>query len=538
MAIEIEVTGSGAFKGAKSNLTEYSVQEQITPIDGSAPAAGVGTISFGAVESLDSRFLMDNEIELRDGARGVASGTIREVGSGDFALNVTADTILSELMATRTVGPFEGTLEGVITYYLSLVGVSSGFQVEPSIAGRTVILGGWNDVVLTKLSELCIAQQVEMSVVYDQIVFRPLRVNEAVTKRQTSTGWSMNRGNPALSVDVYCYNYTPLTGHGTVYPSPLEQDRGGYQVDAGQTLEPIRIQTSAFMTSVDQPTPIDFLPPTNFIPPSGVDDFYTILGSDDLPIPAAEWTDNGGKLHVEIDPEDPSVLVLTVTGMQLPEVDPRAPYRVGVMSSGASTYYNALFISAQGIRYDKQLITFSTGAVGTQQVTGATIDNPFVSTPAQAATAATRAVQRFSGLNYAISGEAVSVNRQGAGNEFATAPLQAFDDKFAGQTFADGLDAEGWSFADFDAYFASLVIDQFENQLFGNAAGARVRDLDAFFRITEATTTPGAVSYSAEMDTIVGDWDDVWSGYTFADWDTAMSGHTFRDWDIRPLMEA
>ena len=536
MAIEIEVTGSGAFHGAKSNLTEYSVQEQITPIDGSAPAAGVGTISFGAVESLDSRFLMDNEIELRDGARGVASGTIRQVGSGDFALNVTADSILSVLMATRTVGPFEGTLEAAITYYLSLVGVSSGFQVDPSIASRTVILGGWSDVVLSKLSELCTAQQVEMSVVYDQIVFRPLRVNEAVTKRQTSASWSIERGNPALSVDVYYYNYTPLTGHGTVYPSPLEQDRGGYQVDAGQTLEPIRVQTSAFMTSVDQPTPIDFLPPTDFIPPAGVDDFYTILGSDDLPIPAAEWVANDGGLRVEIDPDDSSVLVLNIKGMEVTD-DPRAPYRVGVMSSGASTYYNALFISAQGIRFDKQLITFSTGASNTQQVTGATIDNPFVSTPAQAATIATRAVQRFSGLNYTISGEAVSVNRQGAGNEFATSTFQAFDDKFAGQTFADGLDAEGWLFADFDQYFADLVTDQFENQLFGNAAGARVRDLDAFFRITEATTTPGAVSYSAEMDTIVGDWDDVWSGKVFADWDAAMDGHTLRDWGIRPLME-
>lgn len=532
MAIEIAVVGTGAFAGARSNITTYSVEEAITPLDASQPSPGVGSITFGATESTDSTLLLDNEIELRDGARGITSGTIRSVTSGDVALTVTADSILSYLMAERVAQPFAGTLEGLITYYLSLVNVTTDFEVSPSIAARPVVVGGWNNSVLSALSDLCVAQQVELSVVYDKIVFRPARSNTAITRRQVSTGWSIDRGNPALSVSAYEYNYATMT-NGIVYPSPLETFRdGGFQVDIGESLEPTRIDISASLSLVYQPVVVNSMGP-NY---TGTTGQYVVLGSDDLPIPAAEWTAKGGKLTASIDPEDPNVLIINVTGMTQAN-DPRAPYRVGVMSSGGGTYYGALYITGTGVSFDKQLFTVMTGATTTQVEEAPPIDNPMLSTRAQVLTAIQKAVRRYSGERYTITGEAVSVNREGAGNEFATSFLQAFNDEFSGDKL-QALNDRNWKFADFDAFFASLVTDQFDNQLFGNAGGARVKGTEAWFRISNASTTQESVSYTAEIDTLWGDWDLVWSGDKLAAWDAAFAGHKLRDWDIKPLKEA
>jgi len=102
VATTIEVTGGGSFRGSKSSLTDFGVQESITPLNAAQPGGGVGTISFGATENVDSLFLLDNGVELNDGARGQVLGTVRSLSSTDFGLQVTADSILSLLKATRT----------------------------------------------------------------------------------------------------------------------------------------------------------------------------------------------------------------------------------------------------------------------------------------------------------------------------------------------------------------------------------------------------------------------------------------------------
>lgn len=527
MAIEVEVVGTGSFRGSKSNLTSYSVDEAITPLDASSGNAGVGTVTFGATEAGDSTWLLDNEIKLSDGARGEVLGRIRSLTNGDTSLRVTADSVLIRLNSEQRALPYNGTLGGALTYYMSLVGITGGFQVDPDVTARPVVLPGWTDNVLESITQLCVAQQIEMSVVYQSIVFREPRSNEAVTRREKSTGWSIDRGSPALSVEAYEYNYRWLT-NALVYPNAVDSTRNGFQVDSGETLEPTTIRVSASLTSVVQPTPVAFLPP-NYTGGAA----YVVLGSDGLPIPVAEWNAKGGLVRVSIDPQDASAIIVDVTGMT--EVgDPRAPYQVGIMSSGNNTNYPAFYVTGTGAFFDKTLLRISTGATDTQVAVGATIDNRHISTRAQLLTALIPAVRRYSGLNYSISGDAVSINRMGAGNEFATSKLSEFDSEFAGQKLS-ALDARGWTFADFDEFFASLVSNQFENQLFGNAGGARVARNNGFFRVDTATTTESAVTYSASLDTLMGDWDATWAGKKLAEWDATWIGHKLRDWEIQPL---
>jgi len=528
VAVKVKVTGGGSFRGSESSLTDYSVQEAITPLNAAQPSSGVGTISFGATESDDSLFLIDNGIELTDGARGIVSGTVRSLTTTDFGLNVTADSILSLLNSTRTAEAYSGTLGGLITYYLGLVNIAGGFLVDASITGRTVLVGGWHNTMLNGLSDLCVAEQIEMSVVYNQIVFRPARVNVAVTTRENTRSRNLDRGSPAKAVEIYHYNYAVIT-NGIVYPNVSETTRNNFQVDPGERLETTRIEMSASLTSVNQPTVALFLP-ENY---SGTTSQYVVLGNDDLPIPVAEWNDKGGSVTVTIDPEDSQFLLLDITGMDEPD-DVRAPYRVGVLGSGESTYYNAFYITGTGVSFDKVKNTIFTGATNTEVEVGVTVDNPLISTYAQALTAAQKTVAQFSGINYSVSGSAVSINRAGAGNEYATSKLSAFNTEFSGDKLSV-LDAMGWLFADFDAHYAALVTDLFENQAFGNVSGSRVlRDL-SWFRVETATTTPGTLNYSASQDTLGADWDLVWSGHKLVDWDTTWSGLSFKDFSLKPL---
>lgn len=529
--IEVSVIGPGAFHGRKSSLSSYSVDEAITPLDASQASPGVGTLSFGAVENPDTIFIMDNGVELRDGARGLATGTVRAVTTSDGALSVTADSILSLLNATKVALPFAGNFEGAIAYYLGLVNVSGGFLVQDEIAGMPVVLMGWRENVLTMISSLCTAYQVEMSVVYNNIVFRAPRANVAVVKRDSSRGWSIDRGSPAKTVEGYYYTTTEIT-NAVIYPSPLETPRNGFQVDSGEDLQPTRVQLSATPSSVNQPVAVNYLGPTY----SGTSGAYVVVGSDGIPIPAAEWNDRGGKVTVQIDPEAPDYLIIDIHGMSLPN-DPRAPYVVGVMSSGENTNYSAFYITGSGVAYTQNKVSVSTGATNTETDVGAVIDNRHITSLPQLLTSIQKAVLRYSGVNYVISGSATSLNRAGAGDEFATSKLAVFDTEFAGMKLS-ALDAMSWTLAEFDQHYADLVTSQFDNQLFGNASGARVLRDDTWFRIDSATTTQESSTFSATIDSLWSDFDLAWTGQKLSAWDTAWSGHKLRDWDVRPLRGA
>lgn len=528
MATTIEVTGGGSFRGSKSNLTEFSVQESITPLNAASSSAGVGTLDFGATESEDSLFLLENGIKLSDGARGFTLGTVRSLSSTDFGLKVTADSRLSLLNSTRTATAFNGTLGGLVAYYLGLVNITTGFQVDATISGRSVLVGGWHGTVLDGVSNLCVAQQIEMSVVYDQIVFRTPRANVAVTSRESTRSVSVDRGNPAKAVEIYTYNYQTVSNT-VVYPNLVETTRNNFQVNPGETLETTRLEMSASLTSVNQPTAADYLPP-NY---SGGSSQYVVLGNDDLPIPSAEWNVKGGSVHVSVDPEDNNFLLLDITGMNEPN-DIRAPYRVGVLSSGSGTYYNAFYITGSGVAFTKTKNTFYTGATNTEDAVGVTIDNPLIDTYVQALTAVQKAVAQYSGVNQTISGSAVSINRAGTGGAVVTSKLVVFDTEFAGLKMSS-LDGKGWKFSDFDAHYAAIVSNKFQNQAFGNVSGARVLRGEAWFRIDSATTTPATLDYSASQDTLGADWDLVWSGHKLADWDTAWSGLKLKDFSLKPL---
>lgn len=534
MPIEIEITsGSGRFAGLKSNITSYSQTEEATPLAAGDSSGGVGTLQFGAIETPESPWLQGAHIDLRDTGNGLTRGIVRNISSTDGPLSVNADSIISLSNVTRYIAPFDGTLGDAFEYYLSLVDITTDFLVDISIASRPVVFPGGNSDVWLWLKQMCVAQQVEIALVYGNIVLRPARANTSNIVRATTLGWAIDSRSAARTVEVNYYNSAHVTD-AIVYPVPSQPDPSILQVDANEELAPVIITLDTHLSSVNQPTQVTAISPN---PYTGTTGQYVVVGNDGLPIPPAQWTANGGSLTVEIG-EQPNQLIIRLKGSSDTQY---APFRIAE-SSGDSTFYSALYITGDGTQTTKDSIILHTGASEgtTQQLVGVTVDNPLISTRSQAATAGLLAVNMYAGTKLTMSGTAVRVNRAGSGGQYAGPTIALFNANTTGDRPAISDFNTYWTgktFSEFNDYYNSLVTSNYDNQQFGNAAGSRIRYRDAYYRMTSATITQEALTNMAAIrDTIIADHNETWDGQTIAEWNAEWAGRTFNEYDVRPLM--
>lgn len=509
------------------NIKNFSVQEDATPIEPSSSFGGVGQISFGINESHDTP-LMLGEITLVDGSRGKTSGSITSLSSSNGDVSVNADSIIGLFNTERTVNPFVGTLSAAMQYYCNVVGIQNILVVDETIASRSVIYPGFVGNVWVHIKEILVKEQIEMALVFDKVQVRPLRMLTATLDRSVSEGWNLDNSNASKAIEIYYYNHSYGTQR-EIYPLSTEEPVI-YSVGAGET-QTYTVRLNASVVSVNQPSVQDFVGNRSYAGTNGV---YAITGSDNLPVTAAQWTAQGGKLVVNRT-DDPSVIEIVLTGASMPEY---APYRVAV-SSGAGNNYNSLHITATAVAWDKKLITIPTGAtnVTTSNEIGATIDNPFISTPSQAYSLGIKAAQAHAGLTYTVSGTALDINRSGEGQDLVQATIEDFNDYVPLETTIAEFNSDwlGQTIAQFNEFWQDRVDDLFPNQLFGNAPGARVLKDEANFRVTSVTTTEESVQFNASLDTLISDFNELWDGATIEDFNLSFVGYTCKDFSIVPL---
>lgn len=90
--------------------------------------------------------------------------------------------------------------------------------------------------------------------------------------------------------------------------------------------------------------------------------------------------------------------------------------------------------------------------------------------------------------------------------------------------------------AGFNAIWEEVAEDQFQTQAFGNAPGARVRHEEGYYRIESASYTPTSLSFSANMDTVVADFNEVWGeDSTVGDFNHIFDLLFVRDFNTIPL---
>lgn len=492
----------GQAETSTSNLKTFSVQEDATPIDPSSSSGGVGQISVGMDDFEDAQRLI-GQVVLADGSRGKTSGNVRTLNAADGALTLTADSVLGMFNTDRVVSPFVGTFKDAIQYYCDLVNIQNDVIVDSTLASRSVRYPGFTGNVWVSIKQILSKEQVEMALVFDRVYVRPLRLLVADQNRSVSKGWTVDNSNAARSVDVYYYNH----GYGTqreVYPVP-GTEASIYNVGPGETVV-FTEQLNASLFSVNQPVVQNFVANSTF---SGTNGVYSVAGNDGKPITAAQWTAQGGSVKVRIT-DDPSIIEITIVGANasLP-----APFRIG-MTSGSSNFYNSLHITGTAVTWNKKLVNLRTGVPEDETSTevGVTVDNPFISTYAQALSLGMRTAGAYAGLNYNVTGTALDINRTNEGRDLIQATIEDFNIEYLPGTTISTFNTvwAGKTIEDFNEFWDNKVDLLWENQLFGNAPGARVLNPDANFRINSATTTESAVQYTASLDTLVGDFNDAW----------------------------
>lgn len=536
MAVEVEITGNGRYAGARSAIESYTVVEESTPVEASDSSGATGQISFNAVEDptrLGSVLLLNDDVKLTDGDRGETTGKINSLNSNDGVLSITADSRLGRLVIDATAAPQSGTFGSVLTYYLSLGGITTGIAIDASLTNKPVVIQGWTGDLWTKIKELCVYAGAEISLVKGNVVARPVRGRRALEINNSTENWSVSNIDLAQTVEIFYYD-SQLKTDQLVYPKDgWNEDVTVYTVDANQTLE-VNIPVDVSITSLVQPSVQ--LNVSRYYDATSV---YSVAGNDGLPIVPAQWIADGGKLNVAIG-EDGKSIDLTVTGAG-GGTSRYAPYRIA-MSAGPSDYYSSLRIVGTGVHFAQKSVTMLTGAdaAQTSRKVGVSVDNMHVRTLSDALNLGMDVAGKWAAPQRTISISKADITRPGESSEdldFATfGEFDAYAATNGYTTFAQ-FDAAwaGETFEDFDDYWYSLVEDSFDYQVFGNANGARVQWRRNMYRIRSATITDSSVQYTAEVDTTFSDFDASATGMTFADFDAMYAGLTFSDFALIPL---
>jgi hypothetical protein len=548
VSIEVEVIGNGRFAGSRSNLSSYSVVEDATPLSPADASGQTGTISFIVTEDPEaagSILLLNDTVVLTDTGAGETIGTVNAVSvsggreDGGGAASVTGDSRLALLNASGFVPPFTGTLEDGVRAILALAGITDDVVITAEVASLPVSHRGITTTYWQLLKDLCGSNGVtEIALVSNNVVTRFVREREANVSKLTDLSWSVNNIELAQYVEVAYYNYVEVTDE-LVYPyGGWTPDVQVLQVDAGATTDPpINIPVNVSLTSIDQPSIEDFVDRDY----DGPDSVYSVSGNDGLPIPAAQWTAQGGRLTVAIGADGNSIDV-TITGASETEY---APYQIAV-AAGPSDTYSTLRLVGSGLGFDRKILKSPTGvpAEKSAQEVGITVDNPWVDSLADAYDAAIRAGQQYAAPRQTVTITATVVNRGDSNGSYAYPKFSDFASEYSGQLFSD-FDTEfaGQTFKQFNAYQLSLVQDDFENQVFGNVGGARLPFRNAYYRIRSANVTEdGVVTATAERDTTFTDFNTAYDGLTFSDWndliDSVASDMKFEDYALIPLLFA
>lgn len=533
MSIEVEVFGNEQIPKHKSNVIEYSYSEESTPVIPGDTSGGAGSVSFSALDEDGTSILFYRDtVHLVDSHNGSITGYVNAISSDSVVASYNGTSDLIRLNITRKIPYIDGTLGDIITYVFTEAGIITGFDIDDTIYSTPAISPEYDGDLWVFLKDLCTAYEIEITLLDDIITVRPLRERTIKLFDVIDEGWSVGDVNPAQSIEVNYYNYEYAPDE-LIYPKGgWTKDVQVYQVDAAQVLE-FDIELDYYLDYVVQPQ-IQLFVSKDEISNS----VYCVAGNDGLPIPVAMWNDYGGSIDVSISDTSSNTIHVTITGANIPD---RAPFRIGV-SSGPSDYYSSLRIMGGGLSYTKQTITQSTGLTSeqTSNIVGATIDNKFITTRAQAYDAAKRAIVLYGMPKVGYSFTAPNIG------DFLTAPGQIvythffeYDAQVGDNSFAENDIPIGvWSFEDFDENLPSSVVDGTEFQMFGNVNGSRVKYRDSWYRVRSATITPTTVNASAEWDNLFDDFNTVNDVNEFTDFNATFDQLTFTDFSLIPMRSA
>jgi hypothetical protein len=487
--------------GKNPQVTQYTVSSDIVSLNPSDTSAGVGGISASTplhTSGLgeDWKFMFGSIATIRDGAAAF-SGMVTDAQLDDYDnLTVSAEGPLRVLNTEGLIPPFQGTISQCINHIMSAVtsGVSVVFDSNVSSDSTVYRLPAFYGAVWPYLRDFLVVHR--LLVLNDPT--GAVRVSRASSRASipynvpgapqvTRLNESFVSGSTAEQVEVEWYGNQWVT-NGIVVPV-RDEDQSVISIGIGE-IAIIEIPTKTGMSSVNQPTPVNLVDlNANY---AGTNGRYSVFGDDALPVSAAAWTASGGSVKVDVKPNDPYTLLVTVTG---PNTDALATTTGGrtlgpfhLASSDNSNQYSTLRITGTGVQTYPQTVTLDTGADDPMAIkgVGTTLQNVHVGSLSQAYDVGIRLAQAYSGAGMKVDVEI---------------PFNHSD-----------------SFAQLQGGFFSKG--------------------DAVYRMESVSYSAGSASLSGVQHTTFGDFDARWAGKTFGDFDAswvAQSKRRFRDQGAAPL---
>lgn len=359
-----------------SSIKDYSVSVDATTQNPGNYLGGTTRASVGVSSSVDTYLAYGEEATLTDSVRGVAlTGDISSVGESNYVgMSLTIDSRLARLNVDGKIAPQTSVpLATVVSRYLTAgtVGTSVTAPYNP-----TVTVPGFAGNLLDGLKQVLSAfgaylEDSEGGVLY----LRQLGADTGTLPENLVTvGREVSGQSLTHRVDINYYNWTAITNR-QVYPYTLDSPMV-ITVNAEET-QRFEFKLNASLSSVDQPIAV------NTINLSTVDYFgqYAVVSSAGVPIPAAEWLGQGGKLEVRLIAHD--TIEVIVTGMR--ENWHIGPYRIAEYGSSAGVGdFPALYITGTGVRSNVVTLPLYTGSSKASVDSVQTVDNLNISTAQQA----------------------------------------------------------------------------------------------------------------------------------------------------------
>lgn len=514
------------------------------PLAGGDSSGAVGTISVDLADLPLSPVAMNLEepVTLVDTGRGSTLGTVRDIDSSrtDGArYSVTANNRLGEFNIEAQVQPFTGTLEAAFNYYCSVANITTGILVDDSIASRPVTFPGWNGNLWNNLKMLASAMGADLNLISNNVVLRPIRAFEAIQNREIESSATASGTELALKQEVVWHD-TEYVASGLIYPSGGWTDEvTPLSVNAGETtvttLDDSKFVNSSIF-SIDQPVCL-----LSVSPEYEASSVYTVVGDDGIVIPPAMWADYGGSLSVEIAPDTKSLIVTMVGASNLlqPNGEPMKTFRIG-LSSGTNDTYSTLRIVGEHVSVTKRLLVLPTGVAPdrTAQEFAPTIDNPFLNNLDDAYSAGTRGARRYAGRSISISASVSAINKRGNTGTANYPPYSYAQGLWDAETYGSVKAINvGETYASVRAEFYANVQDSFDNQIFGNAPGARFWDRESgrWYRVRSSTTQWGDMSIDGDDDLTNGDMQLKFASETYGSVKTHYNGVTYYKANLRGM---
>lgn len=532
--------------GKRVHTETYRVNESSMPLAGGDSSGSIGTIEV-ELDNLPYSPIglnAERELSLVDTSLGSTVGRTREVGDSRTEAarySVMASNRLGEFNIETQVLPFTGRLEDAFRYYCSLANITTGIVVDPALANRQVNFLGWSGNLWNHMKMMATAVSADLNLISNNVVLRPVRLFDAIRNREIESSGNITTTELARKQEVIWYP-SSYVARGLVYPSGgWRPDVTPLSVPAGESVE-IVLDSSrdvfASLFSIEQPVAQAFVSKTH-----SSSSVYSVVGDDGLPIQPAQWAAYGGSLSVRIG-EDTQSIIVTIqgaTGLYQANGQPMKTFRIGIASgTGSDDTYSTLRLVGRYIDTRAQSLILPTGVPDfrTGQEFAPTIDNPFLNNLDSAYSAGVRGARRYAGRTMTVSASVSAINRRGRTGT-ANYPPYSYAQGLWGTRTYDSVKTlnAGKTYARVKQDFYDAVQDTFDNQVFGNAPGARFWDraTGRFYRVRDAVTSWSDIRIEGDDDLTNGDMQAFFAGQTYGQVKSRYPGQTYYEANVRGM---